>query len=225
MRVLTRLEDLQLTVRMQRRIGGVRAGSEGITWHLGATGERLLRNLHGDTHRRRYSEPEADFVAHTLAKAELAVQLHEVSYGGTVELINLEAEPTNWKSFIGPLGTREWLKTDVYAVTATGDYEDHWFLEADRSSEHPPYVVRKAKVYQRYAATGVYQARHGLFPAVVWVVPDVTRQKALQTALASDRTIQSELFRVITTDAFSAFITAGDGDVAVSPDRPSTPDS
>src|SRR4051812_12003724 len=45
MRVLTRLEHYSLIARLGRRIGGVRAGSSGITWHLGATGERLLRHL------------------------------------------------------------------------------------------------------------------------------------------------------------------------------------
>ena len=86
----------------------------------------------------------------------------------------------------------EWLKPDLSFVTASGDYEDHWFIEADLATEHPPVVVRKAKVYQRYAATGAHQARYGLFPAVTWVVPDKARQRALQAALAADRAIQAD---------------------------------
>lgn len=64
-----------LIARLGRRIGGVRAGSSGITWQLASTGERLLRRLHGETKRRRYVEPSAAFVKHTLAVAELAIQL------------------------------------------------------------------------------------------------------------------------------------------------------
>lgn len=218
MRVLRRLDELGLVDRLERRIGGVRAGSSGITWQLGSAGERLLRKLHGDARRRRYLEPSADFTAHTLAKAELAVQLHEFARAGLAELISLDTEPTNWRPFIGPHGTRDWLKPDLHAITATGDYEDHWFLEADRAREHPPVVVRKAQVYQRYAATGAYQARHGLFPAVVWVVPNAGRRKALVSALAADRTIQQELFRVVTTDQFRALIT----DEAADPHPPIT---
>ncbi len=112
----------------------------------------------------------------------------------------------------------EWLKPDLYVVTASGDYEDHWFIEADLATEHPPVVVRKAKVYQRYAATGAHQARHGIFPAVTWVVPDTARQAAIQAALAADQRIQPALFRVVTTDQFTHLITSG------SPDPPSVAD-
>jgi hypothetical protein len=207
MRVLTRLADHHLVVRLERRIGGVRAGSSGIVWQLASTGERLLRTMHGEKHRRRYIEPTPAFTAHTLAVAELAVRLYELQDRRAVELISVETEPSCWRSFVGPHGTLEWLKPDLYAVTASGDYEDHWFLEADLATEHPPVVVRKAKVYQRYAATGAHQARHGLFPAVVWVVPDTARQGAIQAALAADPAIQPALFRVVTTSQFSTLIT------------------
>jgi hypothetical protein len=211
-RVLSRLEAHGLVVRLDRRIGGVRAGSSGITWQLGATGERLLRRVHGEKRRRRYVEPSPAFTIHTLAAAELAVQLHELHRQGTVELVTLEAEPSCWRSFTGPHGTLEWLKPDLYAITASGEYEDHWFIEADLATEHPPVVLRKAKVYQRYAATGAHQTRHGLFPAVVWVVPDTARQAAIQAALSADARIQSALFRVITTIEFTGLITAGGPD-------------
>ncbi|URM93991.1 replication-relaxation family protein [Actinomadura madurae] len=209
MRVLTRLEGHGLIARLGRRIGGVRAGSSGITWQLASTGERLLRRLHGETKRRRYVEPSAAFVKHTLAVAELAIQLQEFHDQDGIELLHLEAEPRCWRSFVSPHGTPEWLRPDLFAVTASGDYEDHWFLEADRATEHPPDVVRKAKVYQRYAATGAHQARHGLFPAVTWVVPDVGREKALQAALLADKAVQPGLFRVVTVDRFRELV-AGD---------------
>jgi hypothetical protein len=223
MRVLTRLESHGLVARLTRRIGGVRSGSSGITWQLGSTGERLLRSMHGRKHRRRYVEPSSDFVAHTLATSELAVRLHELQDRHLIELVGLETEPSCWRSFTGPYGALEWLKPDLYAVTANGDFEDHWFLEADRSSEHPPVVVRKAKVYQRYAATGAHQARHGLFPAVVWVVPDTARRGAIQSALAADLHIQPELFRVVTTDHFTELITSGGPDPPPAADATPSP--
>jgi Replication-relaxation len=212
MRVLTRLADHKLVSRLERRIGGVRAGSSGIVWQLGSTGERLLRTMHGEQHRRRYVEPTPAFAAHTLAVAELAVQLHELHDQGAVELIRLETEPSCWRSFVGPHGSQEWLKPDLFAVTASGDYEDHWLLEADLATEHPPVVVRKAKVYQRYAATGAYQARHGLFPAVAWVVPDTARQGAIQAALSADPALQPALFRVVTATEFSRHISGDQAD-------------
>jgi hypothetical protein len=207
MRVLTRLETHHLVMRLTRRIGGVRAGSSGIVWQLGTTGETLLRTMHGETHRRRYQAPSPAFVAHTLACAQLAVQVGELARASVVELVKLDTEPSCWQAFIGPHGAREWLKPDLSVVTASGEYEDHLYVEADLSTEHPPVVIRKAKVYQRYAATGTYQARHGLFPAVAWVVPDTARQRAIEAALAADRTIQPELFRVVTTAHFTDLIT------------------
>lgn len=210
MRVLERLESHGLVARNKRRIGGVRAGSSGITWQLGSKGERLLRTMHGEKHRRRYVEPSLAYTAHTLAVAELAIMLSELQDARKLELAALDTEPSCWRSFVGPHGALEWLKPDLYAVTASADYEDHWFIEADLATEHPPVVVRKAKIYQRYAATGAHQARHGLFPAVVWVVPDTSRRLALEAALAADKAIQPELFRVVTTDGFTQLIVSDD---------------
>ncbi|HVA08408.1 MAG TPA: replication-relaxation family protein [Acidimicrobiales bacterium] len=212
MRVLVRLESHGLVARLTRRIGGVRAGSSGIVWQLGAKGERLLRSMHGEKQRHRYVEPSAAFTAHTLAVAELAVRLHEFADQGLIELTTLETEPGCWRSFVSPHGTLEWLKPDLYAVTASGDYEDHWFLEADRATEHPAVVIRKAKAYQRYAATGAHQARHGLFPAVAWVVPDTARREALQAALSGEPALQPDLFRIVTTGEFNDLITVGGPD-------------
>ncbi|MCR6484040.1 replication-relaxation family protein [Amycolatopsis sp. OK19-0408] len=209
MRVLTRLEAKTLVARLGRRIGGVRAGSSGITWQLGATGERLIRTMEGKKYRRRFIEPGATFAAHTLATAELAVSLHELDQAGVLEVTATETEPSCWRSFAGPHGTLEWLKPDLFTITVIGDFEDHWYVEADLATEHPTVVLRKAKTYQRYAATGAHQARHGLFPAVVWVVPDSTRQRALQAALAADKAIQPGLFQVVTTSEFRQLITSG----------------
>lgn len=214
MRVLARLEMHGLVARLERRIGGVRSGSSGIVWQLAATGERLLRTMRGEKKRRRYMDPSPAFTAHTLAVAEHAVRLQEFAGEGAIELVSVETEPSCWRSFVSPHGTREWLKPDLYAVTASGDFEDHWFLEVDRATEHPTAVVRKAKTYQRYAATGAHQARHGLFPAVVWVVPDKARRGALEAALAADRGVQPELHRVVTVDEFRGLVAEGESEPA-----------
>lgn len=209
MRVLSRLEGRGLIARMSRRIGGVRAGSSGITWQLGSTGERLLRTMHGLPTRRRYIEPSASFTAHTLAVAELAIQAYELAQAEKIEIVSIETEPACWRSFLSPHGTREWLKPDLYLITANSDFEDHWFIEADLATEHPPVVVRKAVVYQRYAATGAHQAQHGLFPAVAWVVPDTARQRAIEAALGAERGLQPGLFQVTTVAEFRQLVAGG----------------
>lgn len=212
-RVLARLESRKLVARLARRIGGVRAGSSGITWQLGPSGERLLRTLHGDGSRRRYSEPSPAFIAHTLACADLAIQLQELARAGAIELLRLEAEPECWRTYLSSHGARAWLKPDLFAVTAGGDYEHHWFIEADNATEHLPVIVRKALAYQQYARSGIHQQEHGLFPEVVWVVPDAKRKARIEAALASEPRLRdlmaAHAFRVVTGPDFAAYVTQG----------------
>ncbi|MEY9837352.1 replication-relaxation family protein [Streptacidiphilus sp. EB103A] len=209
-RVLTRLESRRFIARLPRRIGGVRAGSKAITWHLGASGERLMRARHGDPARKRYGEPSSTFVAHTLAVADLAIQLYELARTGVIELLSLEAEPECWRIFLGPHGARQWLKPDLFAVTAGGDFEHHWFIEADLASEHAPVIIRKALQYQQYAASGIHQQEHGLFPAVVWVVPGDKRRAAIEAALIAEprlrELVTAKAFQVITAGDFTVFM-------------------
>ncbi|MEU9407527.1 replication-relaxation family protein [Streptomyces sp. NPDC048281] len=209
-RVLTRLESHRLITRLHRRIGGVRAGSTGIVWQLGASGERLLRARHGDPARRRYSEPSPSFVAHTLAAADLAIRLYELGRGGTIELLQLEAEPECWRTFLSAHGARQWLKPDLFAITADGEFENHWFIEVDNATEHTPVIVRKALQYQRYANTGIHQQEHGLFPSVVWVVPDGKRQTAIRSALEGEQQLRNlvaaRVFHVVTTEEFPVLV-------------------
>lgn len=216
-RVLTRLESRRLITRLQRRIGGVRAGSSGIVWQLGAGGERLLRARHGDPARRRYSEPSPSFIAHTLAAADLATRLYELARQGEIELLRLEAEPECWRTFLSAHGARQWLKPDLFAITADGDYENHLFIEADNATEHTPVIVRKTLQYQRYASAGIHQQEHGLFPAVVWVVPDEKRQAAIRAALTAEPRLRdltsAGLFHIVTTEDFSHLVAEGPGNI------------
>ena len=186
-RVLARIHHLDLIQSLPRRIGGVRQGSAGNVWYLAASGERLVRARNGDTHRRRFLEPSPQFVAHTLGVAELGVQLREAARSGQVELIQLQPEPESWRQHLHPHGHSEWLKPDLFAITATGEYEDHWFLEWDTGSEHLPVIGRKADTYRRHHGSGLHQAAHGLFPAVLWVTPTIERAMTISRTLAEPR--------------------------------------
>lgn len=86
---------------LARRIGGVRAGSGGLVWYLTHAGERLLR-LHEQSVSpvRRFFEPSPHFLAHSLAVAEIAVQLTELcrkTHGA--ELAALQPEPECWRTY------------------------------------------------------------------------------------------------------------------------------
>lgn len=199
-RVLGRLEGHGLIVRLRRRIGGIDKGSAANVWQLAATGERLLRTLSGDPSRRRFVEPTEPFAQHTLAIAEQAIRLIEGAQGGGHEVLALETEPDCWRRWVGPTGTTQWLKPDLFVVTADANFESHAYVEVDRDTEHLPAIVRKCLAYQRYWATGIEQANADLFPAVVWVVPTAGRADRILTAIRSESALRSELFHVVTNE-------------------------
>lgn len=215
-RVLRRLEGHELIARLFQRIGGIHKGSDSTVWQLAATGDRLLSVLDGDT-RRRYVEPRERFIKHTVAITELAVQLTEALHNGRLEQLSVTGEPTNWRRFNGLHGRVETLKPDLHAVTAFGDYEDHWLLERDLATEHPNVVVRQALFYERFAATGRYQDEHDVFPAVLWIVPDQARQHALERAMRTARGLSPSIHRVITEAEFLPTVLAGNAPTEQSP--------
>ncbi len=199
-RILGGLESLGMIARLERRIGGMKYGSASAAWHLGGAGDRYLRARRGDPARRRYGEPGLVFVTHTLAVADIAVTLRERAGAGHFDLLELTAEPTCWRAFTGAAGEAVTLKPDLFSVTADASTETHSFVEVDLGTEHLPAVLRKCRVYQQYERTGIEQAAHGLFPAVVWLVPSVKRADAIRGAIDADRSLDASLFWVTTSE-------------------------
>lgn len=207
-RALARLRGRDLVRTLDRRVGGVRAGSAGFIYYLGPVGDRLQRHRKGQpAARRRFGEPSRHFVDHTLAIAELAVRTIEASRSSSIEIIALTTEPECWRPFLSPEGITQWLKPDLLLNTADGDYEDHWFIEVDLGSEHLPVILRQCAAYQAYWESGRYQADHGLFPAVVWVTTTDARKEAIRTAIRQQRTLEPAIFRVCTAASYLATIT------------------
>lgn len=195
-RVLTRLEGIGAVARLERRIGGLKHGSALTTWHLGGAGERYLRARRGETERRRYHQPNAPFIAHTLAVADVAVALREQASAERFELLELATEPTCWRRFTGAGGHPLTLKPDLFVVTADQRTETHSFVEVDLGTEHAPAIIRKCRLYQQYFQTGLEQAHRELFPAVVWLVPTPKRLSAIREAIATDSSLDASLFWV-----------------------------
>lgn len=217
-RVLVRLQSQRLVIPLTQRIGGIHGGSNSRVWQLDITGDRLLSIYDGDQ-RRRYSEPGRGFIGHTVAVTELAVRLIEAERAGSFDTVSLGTEPGNWTRFLGRHGQPETLKPDLTAVITHGDFEDHWYLERDLATEAPSAVMRQVQIYQRYLTTGAYQADHGIFPAVLWVVPDQPRLEALRRALAKEKALTPGIHRFTKEADFLATILGGS-----SPPPPDPPD-
>jgi hypothetical protein len=204
-RALERLTRERLLVRLERRVGGVRAGSASYIYALGPLGKRVLE-LNGP--RLRLSEPSARFVDHTLAVADFFVRLAQHGRAGGYELLHWESEPGCWRE-VTTLGGRVVLRPDLFVVIALGEYELRWFIEVDRASEHLPAIRRKCRLYQTYYKSGQEQRRHGVFPRVLWVAPDGRRAKHLRATIDTDRVLRSvDLFRTVTME--QALVAIGD---------------
>ena len=209
-RVLARLHQQRVITHLDRRVGGVRAGSASYVWTLGPVGDRLLRQRRDDDGpRRRVYEPSATFLDHTLAIADAHVALVQGHRDGRLELVTVEVEPACWRSYLGAGGERLLLRPDSYVVTASGHFEDSWFVEIDRGTEHLPTLMTKCHTYAAYRATGREQADHDVFPRVVWSVPDQRRHDRLSTALDSARNLERDLFQVVLSDGLVALMVAG----------------
>jgi len=206
-RALARLHDLGLLTRLERRVGGVRAGSASFIWRLSPVGARLL----GDDTRRRSREPSLAHLAHVLGVADLVVQLHERAEAGDVELLAVETEPTCWRPFVGHHGARTMLKPDLRVTLGIGEHELHWFVEFDRGTEYRIALTRKIAAYVAAWRDGGEQARAGVFPRVLWVVPDQRRTEVLSDVCGTASGVPEGMFAVAVTDQAITVLTSMSG--------------
>lgn len=203
-RVLDRLLTLRLITRMERKIGGSTRGSAAYIWHLDSAGERLTRRQ--NTPRRRYTEPALPYLDHNLQVTETVVALHELTRGGDVHLSSVAVETAAWRSFLTARGTTAILKPDLYAKVSTETYDDHWYIEVDRGTEHLPVLLAKCRTYAAYKSTGRAKTEHGVFPRVLWIVPTQRRVERLTAAIRTDKDLPARVFTVITPDQLDGTI-------------------
>ena len=171
--VLVSLADRRLICRLPRVVGGARSGSTGFVYSLDVAGTRLMR-----PDRSRPQRPWSiglRFLNHSLAISEVYVQLVLTERAGRLGLADFTTEPGCWRTFSGPGGGRLVLKPDAAIRLVLGQYEDRWFLEADLATESRTALARKCDLYQRYWQAGLEQSQTGVFPKVLWLLPDEAR--------------------------------------------------
>jgi len=184
-RALLRLTKLGVLERLPRQIGGVRAGSAGFVYRLGASGQRVAlgRGWLGERKRRRSAVPGSLFVSHALKVAELHALLVEAERSGRLELLELRAEPACWRRH-GLMGVHSSiLKPDSFLRLGAEDFEFVYFIEVDMGSEGSRALDRQLRAYAAYYETGREQAEHGVFPKVLWLAPDEKRVRAIEACV------------------------------------------
>ncbi|MCS4275133.1 hypothetical protein M2390_000291 [Mycetocola sp. BIGb0189] len=204
-RHLSELHRQQYVVRLERRIGGWQGGSAVSIWTLSTKG---IRHLNGTARRIRPHHHSTTFLQHHLAITETRVVLHEAARQYQREL-EVQLEPDCWRHFLSNHGTKTILKPDLAVTVTSSDYVDRYFIEVDRATENPARVIRKCLHYEHYRRSGTEQELHGVYPAVVWIVPHQERKSKLLRALDTEPKLPRHLFTVITPNELSALIRDG----------------
>lgn len=206
-RVLRRLAGHGLLTPLERRIGGIRAGSAGYVWQLGSTGYRLLGGQEGG---RRPHEPSPRFLAHSLAVAYAHLELLAAERRGALEAAKVQLEPRCWRAYSGPGGERRLLQPDLFAITQVPGYEDRWFIEIDLGSESLPTLLGKCRQYEAYRASGAEQAASGVFPLVVWQLTTPERRDRLAAAISRSAALTPPLYRLVLRGELAELVAGGD---------------
>ncbi|MEX5710557.1 replication-relaxation family protein [Parafrankia sp. FMc6] len=195
--LLQRLSELGAVVRMDRSVGGIRAGSQGYVYGIAGLGQAVLTlDAPAARRHRRTWETSPAHQNHVLAITELYVSLVEVARGGLIELLDFQPEPICWRTFSGHAGEPVTLKPDAFIRLGVGDVERSAFVEVDLSTESRTVIARKARTYASYWQTGLEAQRHGVFPEVLWLVPDERRQTRMREVLGRLPANAQELFAV-----------------------------
>ena len=209
---LQSLKKAGLVSHLKRRIGGARRGSASYVWQITFQGLKLLKSQ-DDSITLRYKnqyEPTQHHVEHTLAITEIFVEtLETVRDSENLSLENFSFEPNSWRSYQKLSGIGMTLKPDAYLEMVNHDYEDHYFLEIDRSTESLACIVNTCKKYIEYYRSGIEQRQKEVFPYVLWVVPDDKRKLAISKAIQKELYNFWELFTVITLEEYQDYIKGG----------------
>ena len=208
---LKRLKEYGLVdVMVDRRIGGVRAGSSSYIWYLTEQGNRLLnlsQKYKDDVPKRtRFMEPADSTLGHRMAISECFVQLNELEHEGKLAIKEVAFEPNNWHYFDFK-GKNEILKPDLFIVTSHDGYEYRFFVEIDLSTESIDTVLKKCIRYHKYLQTDTEQKAYGVFPFVLWIVKDEKRKTKLEHAIRTHLKNHPNIFLVITAEKFSDIMT------------------
>lgn len=196
-KVLRRLTAASILWRLDRRIGGVRAGSSSFVYGVAPLGYRILHH-EGDARVRR-REPSIAFLDHTLATAQLVVDLRVLARTSDLKVVVAQTEPTCWRKFTLGLEGVQTLKPDLFLSLHAGDFEYRWFVELDLATHSVAAVVRKCALYHRYWSTGIEQDGGGIFPQVLLVAPSEKRAGRIRQGITSTRNLNADLFAVCDT--------------------------
>jgi hypothetical protein len=208
---LARLAAHRVACKLDRQLGGARAGSKAAVWSLDAAGQRLASACGpaGGRLTRRPWTPSLAFLAHRLAVSECFVSLTERCRDGACELLDFDAEPLSWRRYTSAYGGVSILKPDAFVRLAVGEFERGAFIEIDRATEARSTLTGKLRAYRQFWETGREQERRGYFPRIVFAVPHEDRKAVLVDLCAAQPEESWPLWRVVLADDLTDALIGG----------------
>lgn len=202
-RALHRLVAWRVLAPLPRRIGGAGRGSTVLAFALDIVGQRLVRERLIATDRparvRRPAAPGERTVRHILAVSECYVSLTELSRTSGFTLEHFLAEPASW----WPNGLGGCIKPDAYAILASDDICDHWWIELDLATESLPAVKKQLLYYLDFAHRGQLGPDQ-VVPRVVIATITPERCRAISAMIGRLPSPAEHLFHIVQTDELAS---------------------
>ena len=211
-RHLASLAQQRLLTSLERRVGGWQGGSAVTIWAATTRGHRLVAAENGEDEgeevprRQRPREVSTTFLDHLLAITEVRTSIEEAVRQEADTEATVALEPDCWRTALSPSGQVQVLRPDLAVTITSPAYEDRYLVEVDRATENPGRVIATCWRYQEHQAQA---SDDGVFPLVVWLVPNDRRRHRLERAIAHSTGLLRELFRVIRLDQLPTLIHGG----------------
>lgn len=210
-RHLASLAQQRLLTSLERRVGGWQGGSAVTIWAATTRGQRLVAVNEGEEvlRRQRPREVSTTFLDHLLAITEVRTSIEEAVRQKADTEATVALEPECWRTALSPSGQVQVLRPDLAVTVTSPAYEDRYLVEVDRATENPGRVIATCWRYQEHQAASSQASDGGVFPLVVWLVPNDRRRHRLERAIAHSSGLLRDLFRVIRLDQLPTLIHGG----------------
>ena len=209
-RHLASLAQQRLLTSLERRVGGWQGGSAVTIWVATTRGHRRVAAENGEKEevprRQRPREVSTTFLDHLLAITEVRTSIEEAVHQEADTEAAVALEPECWRTALSPSGQPQVLRPDLGVTITSPAYEDRYLIEVDRATENPGRVIATCWRYQEHQAQA---SDDGVFPLVVWLVPNDRRRHRLERAIAHSTGLLRDLFRVIRLDQLPTLIHGG----------------
>ena len=208
-RHLASLAQQRLLTSLERRVGGWQGGSAVTIWAVTTRGQRRVAVDEGEgevPRRQRPREVSTTFLDHLLAITEVRTSIEEAVRQEADTETTVALEPDCWRTALSPSGQPQLLRPDLAVTITSPAYEDRYLVEVDRATENPGRVIATCWRYQEHQAQA---SDDGVFPLVVWLVPNNRRRHRLERAIAHSTGLLRDLFRVIRLDQLPTLIHGG----------------